>query len=184
MSWLIIGVLLWAGAHLFKRLAPKARKGMGDAGKGLVAAGSLLAVVLMVIGYRMSDPTFHWALGGWAWHLNNLLMMISILLVGLANAKSRLRPYLRHPMLTGVILWSVAHLLVNGDLPSLILFGGIGMWAITEIVLINRDVPKWTAPTGLSARGDAIWLVSSAVAFLVIVGIHIWLGHNPFVVVD
>ena len=180
MIWLILGVLLWSGAHMFKRLAPKARRGMGDAAKGLVAAASVIAVVLMVIGYRMADPDFLWALGPWAIHLNNTLMLISVAPFGLANSKSRLRPMLRHPMLTGMILWSVAHLLVNGDLPSLVLFGGLGLWAVIEILLINRAEPKWTPPKGLSARGDAIWLAASAVAFVVIVGLHMWLGPNPF----
>lgn len=179
MIWIIIGVALWSGAHAFKRLVPKARRGMGDAAKGMVAAASLMAIVLMVIGYRMAEPDFLWQLPDWSRHANNLLMVVSVVLFGAANSRSHVRGWLRHPMLTGVILWSVAHLLVNGDTASLVLFGGLGLWAVAEIVLINRAVPKWVKPTG-TARGDVMLVVISAVAFAVISGLHIWLGPNPF----
>lgn len=180
MIWLVVGLLLWTAAHWFKRLAPKARRGMGDSAKGMVAAASILAVVLMVIGYRMAEPTHLWSLPSWAWHLNNLLMVIAVLLVGLGYSRSRLNRALRHPMLTAAILWSVAHLLVNGDVPSLVLFGGIGLWAIGSILLINRAEPKWVKPKPGTAAGDLRHVLISAVAFAVIVGLHMLLGPKPF----
>lgn len=180
MIWLVLGVLLWALAHMFKRLAPKARKGMGSSGKGMVAAASLIGIVLMVIGYKMAEPTFLWALGSWTYHLNNLLMVIAVILLGAGHSKSHVRGWMRHPMLTAVIVWAVAHLLVNGDLPSLILFGGLGIWAIVEMVLINRAEPKWTPPKGGTVAGDIKLIVISAVVFVVIVLIHGWIGPSPF----
>ncbi len=179
MIWLVFGVLLWAAAHLFKRLAPKVRRGMGDSGKGLVAAGSIVGIVLMVIGYRMADPLPLWALPGWAWHLNNLMMVAAVLLLGLGHSKSHLNGALRHPMLTAVIVWAVAHLLVNGDLPSLVLFGGLGLWAVVQMVMINRAQPHWIPPKRGTLKGDAIYIVASIVVFIVIVLIHSWLGPSP-----
>lgn len=61
MLILILGVALWAGAHLFKRLAPARRAGLGDKGKGLVSAALVVAIVLMVIGYRTADSAVLWA---------------------------------------------------------------------------------------------------------------------------
>lgn len=180
MIWIIIGLLLWSGAHLFKRLAPKARRGMGDAAKGMVAAAALVAIVLMVIGYRMADPVFLWAGPDWLVHVNNLLMVVAVLLLGLGRSKSRLNGVLRHPMLTGVLLWAVAHLLVNGDTPSLVLFGGLGLWAVAEMVLINRAEPKWKKPPPGNAMGDLRLVGISAVVFVVIVLLHMWLGPRPF----
>ncbi|MCR8724056.1 NnrU family protein [Frigidibacter sp. ROC022] len=179
MIWIVIGVALWSGAHVFKRLVPNVRRGMGDAAKGMVAAASLLAIVLMVIGYRMADPDYLWQLGGWARHANNTLMVLAVILFGASHSKSHVRGWLRHPMLTSVILWAVAHLLVNGDVPSLVLFGGLGLWAVAEIVLINRAEPKWVRPKG-NARGDLMLLAISVVVFAVISALHIWLGPNPF----
>lgn len=180
MIWLVIGVVLWSGAHLFKRLAPRVRKGMGDAGKGMVAAASLLAIVLMVIGYRIAEPGFLWQLPDWARHVNNLLMVIAVILFGLGMSKSRFNGIMRHPMLTSVLVWAVAHLLVNGNVPSLVLFGGLGLWSVVEMVMINRAQPKWTPPKKGSAMGDLRLIAISAVVFAVISGVHIWLGANPF----
>lgn len=180
MTLLILGVLLWTGAHFFKRLAPGLRAAMGNAGKGVVAVLSLGAIVLMVIGYGQAPVMTLWDMGGWAVHLNNLLMLVAVALLGLGNSKSRLRGKLRHPMLAGVLVWVVAHLLVNGELASLILFGGLGLWAVISMVLISREDPAPEPFTGGSVAGDIRLAVISAVLFGVITGIHIWLGPWPF----
>lgn len=181
MTLLILGVLLWSAAHLFKRLAPAARARMGDAAKGMVALALAVSVVLMVIGYRGAEflPVYT-PLPGMG-HLNNTLMLVSIFLFGVGGTKGTLYPKMRHPMLTGMILWSVAHLLVNGDVASLVLFGGLGLWAVVSILLINASGP-WVRPTdGRGLKGDAMNLVGTLVLYGVIAGVHIWLGHNPFV---
>lgn len=179
MIWLVVGVLLWSGAHLFKRLMPKQRKGMGDAAKGMVTGASLLALALMVLGYRIADPDFLWALPGWAFHLNNLLMVIAVILFAASMGPNRIRANYRHPMLTAVAVWSVAHLLVNGDVPSLVLFGGMGLWALAAIVLINRAEPKWKAPKG-TMQGDLRLAATAIVMFAVFVGVHMLIGPTPF----
>jgi uncharacterized membrane protein len=178
--WLVLGLLIWVVAHSFKRFAPDARARMGDAGKGVVAVLVLVSVVMMVIGYRGADVTPIWVLDGWALSLNNLLMVFAVIMMGVGNSQSRLRGKLRHPMLTGLLVWSVAHLLVNGDLPSLVLFGGLGLWAIATIVVINRAEPAPEPFTDGTTQGDVKLLVISAVVFAVIVGIHTWLGYWPF----
>lgn len=180
MGLLILGVLLWSAVHFFKRILPDARARMGDAGKGLVAVLVFASVVLMVIGYRGADATPIWILGDWARSVNNLLMVAAVILMGVGSSKSRLRGKLRHPMLTGLIVWSVAHLLVNGDLPSLVLFGGLGLWSIVTIGLINRAEPVPEPYVDGTAQGDVKLVVISAVLFVVIVSIHTWLGYWPF----
>lgn len=180
MNWLFLGLFVWCAAHFFKRVAPAARARLGDAGKGLVAVLVLASVVMMVIGYRGADATPIWILGDWALSLNNLLMVVAVFLMGLGNSQSRLRGKLRHPMLTGLLLWSVAHLLVNGDVPSIVLFGGLGLWGVVTMGLINRAEPAPAPFTGGTAQGDIKLLVISAVVFAVVVGIHTWLGYWPF----
>lgn len=180
MIWIVLGLLLWSGVHFFKRIAPEARASMGNAGKGVVALGSVAGIVLMVIGYRSSDFVPLWDFGPAAISINNSLMVLAVILLGLGNSKSRLRGKLRHPMLTGVILWAIAHLLVNGDVASLVLFGGLGLWALAEIIVINRAEPAPEPFTGGSLAGDIRLLLISAAVFVVIVLIHNWLGYWPF----
>jgi uncharacterized membrane protein len=153
---------------------------MGNAGKGVVAISSIAAIALMVVGYKSATFTPLWQLGDWAVHLNNLLMLLAVALFGLGSSKSRLRGKLRHPMLAGFLVWVGAHLLVNGDLPSLILFGGMGLWAVISIQLINRAEPAPEPYSAGSAMGDIRLAVITLVVFAFIVAIHMWVGPAPF----
>ncbi|MCV2870116.1 NnrU family protein [Defluviimonas sp. WL0002] len=180
MNILILGLVLWILPHLFKRIAPGLRARMGNApGKMLVTVLSLAAIALMVIGYRRAEfvPLYMPAAG--MGHLNNLLMLVAIFLMGVGHSRGVLRARIRHPMLTGVLIWAVAHLLVNGDMASVVLFGGLGGWAIAAMLLINAR-QTWQRPEPGTIRGDAINLAVTLVLCAIIAGIHIWLGVNPF----
>ena len=185
MQLLIAGLVLWWGAHVFKRLLPAQRValagklGQGPA-KGVVAATLLIAVVLMVLGYRQMDFIAVYQPIRCIGHLAVLLMYIAVFLTGVGAVGGRLFSNLRHPMLTGGILWAFAHLLVNGDLASILLFGGIGLWAGAQMLLINRSEGAWERPAAGSVRKDVKLAVISLVIYGVIVGVHFALGHNPF----
>lgn len=179
MFYLILGLVLWTAAHLFKRVAPDLRAQMGTAGKGLAAVGILAGLLLMIIGYRQAEFVGLWSPPSWMVHLNNLLMLGAVFLYGMSATKGRLRGAMRHPQLTAVKVWATAHLLVNGDLASLILFGGLLLWAGAEVALINRS-EAWVRPAPGPAKKDIILVVITIVAFLVITYIHNWLGVWPF----
>jgi hypothetical protein len=83
--------------------------------------------------------------------INNLLMVLAIYLYAASGAKSALARKMRHPQLIAVKTWALAHLLVNGDLPSLILFGGLLAWAVVSVILINRAQRDWTPPVAKPA---------------------------------
>jgi len=184
MMTLLIGLFLWIAAHFFKRVLPSMRQGMNDrlgAGpaRGIMSVLILGSVVLMVIGYR-SAPTdqLYSPMAGMG-HLNNLLMVGAVIMMGMGSSKGRLRSLLRHPMLSGVIVWAIAHLIVNGDMASVVLFGGMIVWSVLQIILINAQ-ETWERPEPGPAAGDIKLLIISAVVFVVIVGIHMGLGYNPF----
>jgi len=177
---LILGVALWAGAHWFKRIAPEARAKMGDKGKGLVALALLVSIVLMIFGYRMADGAFYWGRNPATVGINNLIVLVAIYMMSPAPRKGRLLSGMRHPMLTGFALWAAAHILVNGDVPSFILFGGLLAWALISIVVINRAEPDWTPPEPGSYGKDAMFLVASVVLLVVIGYVHTWLGYPAF----
>ena len=184
MTTLLIGLLLWVVAHFFKRVLPSMRMAMNDrmgAGpaRGVMSVAILLSVVLMIIGYRGAEINQVYAPMVGMGHLNNLLMVISVVLIGMSASKGRLGTKMRHPMLTGVIVWGVAHLLVNGDMASIVLLGGITVWSVLQIMLINAQ-ETWERPERGPASGDIKLLIISTVMFIVIVGIHSALGYSPF----
>lgn len=183
MTLLILGLLLWSAAHLFKRLAPAGRAALearlGEAAKGVVAAAILAGLVLMVVGYRGAEFVHLWAPPAFLIHVNNLLMLGAVWLFVLSAAETRIAARIRHPQLTAVKTWAVAHLLVNGDLASLVLFGGLLAWAVAEVVLINRAGAAGPArPKPI--RGDLAALGATAVVFAGIALVHWWLGYSPF----
>ncbi len=180
MIWLILGLLIWTGAHLFKRIAPGVRASMGDAGKGAVAVASLAGIVLMVIGYRMAEGTVYWGRTPMLTGINNLAVLVSIYLFAASGMRTGLARKMRHPMLAGVKLWALAHLLVNGDVPSFVLFGGLLLWAVIEVVVINRTEPDWTPPEPAPMRKEVMAVVGTVVIFAVIAAIHAWLGYPVF----
>ncbi|WP_417249609.1 NnrU family protein [Celeribacter sp.] len=180
MEFLILGVLLWSGAHLFKRLAPTARAKLGERGKSPIAIVIVASVLMMVIGYRGNESDVLYVLPEFTRHINNLLMLIAVALLGLGNSKSRLRAKMRHPMLAGVVVWSVAHLLVNGDVASIVLFGGLLIWALVEMVVINAKVSDYVPYTGGSVAGDVRLALITLVVFAVIGVLHMYIGPSPF----
>ena len=181
MVWLVGGVVLWAYSHLMKRVTPGFRAGLGDgAGKAVAAVLALVAVGAMVYGYGQAEVVDLWQPPDFLRHVNNLLMLIAVVLVGLGYSRGVMRTKLRHPMLTAVKVWALAHLLVNGDLASVVLFGGILAWAVADLILTNRMEPVWLRPAAGPVRNDLIYLVAAGLGFAVIVYIHTWLGYPPF----
>lgn len=179
MILLTLGVLLWAAAHYFKRFAPDMRAQMGKKGKGLIALAIVASLLMMIFGYRSAEFIHIWSPPSWTVHLNNLLMLVAIFVYGMSATTGRLRGKMRHPQLTAVKIWAVAHLLVNGDLASLILFGGMLAWAVGSVILINRAGP-WVRPKPGDAKKDILLVVITLVLFAVMTAIHAWLGVWPF----
>lgn len=180
MTLLILGLILWIAAHFFKRVLPDLRARLGEKGKGLVALIIVASLALMIIGFRGAEIVPIWEPPSWTRHLNNLMMLFAVALMGLGSSKGRLRGLMRHPMLAGVKLWAVAHLLVNGDLASIVLFGGMLGWAVAQMIMINRAEPDWTRPEPGKAVGDIKLGVITLVLFAVIAGVHYWLGYPVF----
>lgn len=182
MALLIIGLILWVGAHYFRRLLPRQRMKMGDMGKGLVAIGVVVSLVLIIIGYRGADFIPVWSPPTFLTHLNNLLMILALWVYGSSAAKgAKAWPAYktRHPQLLAVKIWAIAHLLVNGDLASILLFGTMLAWAVGSVILINRAEPHWTAPAHAGRKTYIRLAVITLVMTVVIILIHTWLGVSP-----
>jgi uncharacterized membrane protein len=180
MTLLIIGLALWIAAHLFKRVFPAKRAAMGDPGKGVIAVLLVLSVVLIVLGYRQADFWAVWTPPAFLTHLNNLLMILAFYLYAASGAKTWVARQIRHPQLTAIKVWAIAHLLVNGDVASIVLFGTMLAWAVVEVIVINRAVPVWTPPAKGPVRKEFTTLAATVVVVGVVMAIHNWLGVQPW----
>jgi len=182
MIWLISGIGLWIFAHLYQRVLPAHRAALIERWgvkrvKIAIALVILISIILMTIGYLQSELIYLYALPVWVWHLNNAMMLIALFLMEIGRVRGVVRSKIRHPMLVAVILWSIAHLLVNGDLPSVLLFGGLGLWALGEMALINITEGAWKRPEPGKWINDLKILAVASVIYGVVVGIHYGLDH-------
>lgn len=178
MGALIAGVLLWSIVHLTKSVAPGVRNGLQNKlgegpHKGIVALLIITALALMIYGWRTAQYEFVYDPPTWGRHLNMLTMIFAILLFGAAQGKSWVKQAIRHPMLTGVVVWSAGHLLANGDSRSVVLFGGLGLWALISIFTVSRNEGAWVKPTETATMGrEILSVVIALVLYIVLFGMH------------
>jgi hypothetical protein len=102
-------------------------------------------------------------------------MPFAVILFISARAPSDIKQIIRHPQLTSVKLWAVAHLLSNGETRAVILFSGMLAWAVLEVIFINRRDGAWTRPAPVGALKTTI----SAVIGL-LVAVALMFGHRLF----
>ncbi|HEY0214684.1 MAG TPA: NnrU family protein [Paenirhodobacter sp.] len=190
MAFLIFGLLLWAFGHMLLwafghmegRLFPGISAVLARAERPVMLGVVTVGVVLMVIGYRDWFGAFYWgrtpALAG----INNLLMLLAVYCFAAAGMKTALARRFRHPMLAGVLIWVVAHLLVNGDTPSFVLFGGMGIWALAEMMLLNLATPDWTPPVPRKrgVKMELMAVLGTVIVYGAIAGVHGMLGYPVF----
>ncbi len=178
MIYILAGLLLWILSHGLKRFLPDLRQAMGRNGAGIVALGSFIGIALMVYGYWQSDLTVLWVAPDWAYPLNNVLMLIAIYLFAVGSAKTRLALSMRHPMLNGMMVWGVAHVLVDGTAEGALIFGGLAAWAHVTKSLIDRS-DAWVIPNP-SPMGKEFSVVAIAlIVYIGIIHLHGYLGAWP-----
>jgi uncharacterized membrane protein len=178
MTWLIaLGVVLFAFIHFLPVMAAGLRRGIIDkvgAGpyKGVFALAVAGSVALMVFGWRSTEPVDIYLPPDWGRGAAWVLMLIAFILFAAAQRPSIIKRFLRHPQLTGLIAWSVGHLLANGDSRSVVLFGGLGIWAVITIIALNIRDGAYEPPVPQSLGREAIGLVISVAVFAVVVFLH------------
>ncbi len=191
MTALILGLLIFLGAHSVRILAEPwrartiARIGEG-AWKGGYSVLSAVGLALIVWGYGAArqDPVALWAPLTWARHLGGLLTLIAFVLLAAAYVPGNgIKARLHHPMVLGVKVWALAHLLANHTLADLLLFGGFLLWAVLDFrAARRRDVANGTRyPAGsLAGTGIAVVAGMAAWAFFAFWAHAAWFGVRPF----
>jgi uncharacterized membrane protein len=182
MSVLIIGLILFLGVHSVRIAAPAWRDrriaAMGEGPwKGFYSLVSIIGFVLIVWGYgvaRPEAPVFYEP-PLWMKHVTALLMIFAFIsLATYAVPAGRLKPMLKHPMLVAIKIWALAHLLANGDLASILLFGTFLVWAVFDRISVKRRAAPIPA-TG-PVFNDAIAIVVGLVVYVLFVWrLHAWL---------
>jgi uncharacterized membrane protein len=188
---LILGLLLFLGAHSSRIVAEGWRTQVLAAGgaqrwKLGTTVLSLAGLVLICWGYGQArlSPVVLWASPTWTRHLAGTLMLLSFVLLAAANVPgNQIKARLHHPMVLGVKVWALAHLLANNTLADVVLFGSFLVWAVLNFrAARGRDRQAGTVyPPGTARRtwltvevGVALWVLFAFWA-------HSWLiGVRPF----
>ncbi len=143
MSLLLLGLLIFILAHLGTTIgAPVRRRITASTGeviwKIVIALILIGSVWLMIQGYRESPVDTLWAAPDWMRYAVVALMLPTLILYMGSYPGSALRARMRHPQLTGFALWAFLHLIMNGELRAVVLFGGLLVWVVVQIALLNR----------------------------------------------
>lgn len=178
MTKLIWGMVLFFGAH-FVSLTPLraaiVSKLSENAYKGIYSLISLAGLGLMIWGFTLArggpdaarivyDPIVGSSM------VTMLLVLVALILLAAAHGKSHIRLWVKHPMSLGVGLWAAGHLLVNGNLSEVLLFGGFLVLSVLDIIVntARGNVPSYEP----RVKGDVIAVVAGVVIFTVVLSLH------------
>src|SRR3981189_995593 len=174
LTVMIVGLVLFFGVHTQttqRELRARLIKSWGEGGYKIgYAVASLVGLVLIVWGFA------HYRATGWidVWyppkalkHITVALMLPAVILVGASYIRGRIYTAVKHPMLSGIKLWAAAHLLANGDLGSIILFGSFLAWAVFDRISLKHRPDAGAAPIpGGGLGNDLIAIAVGVVAYL------------------
>jgi len=186
MTLMIVGLVLFLGSHSVRIFADNWRAKriatMGEgAWKGVYSVVALAGFVLIVWGYgdARSTPTVLYAPPVWTRHLAALLTLPAFILLAASKVSgSRIKAAVGHPMVAGVKVWAFAHLICNGTLADVVLFGSFLVWAVLDYLAARRRdrAGGITYPVGPVSR-DAIAIAVGTAAW---VAFALWL-HGPLI---
>jgi uncharacterized membrane protein len=190
MLVLVLGLVIFLASHSVRILAEDWRQGMiarlGEGPwKGLYSLVSIVGLVLVIWGYGLARPTspFLYEPPVWLKHIAVLLNLFAFILLGAFIAPAgRLKARLGHPMILAVKTWAIAHLLANGRVADLVLFGAILAWSIADYAASRRRARALgTVYIAGPARNDAIAIVVGVVIWAALLWrVHAWItGVSP-----
>jgi uncharacterized membrane protein len=177
MLWLIAGLLVFLGVHsvsivargwrdrMVQRLGERPWKGLYT-----IASGAGFALLVMGYGLARQDPVLLYAPPAWTRHLMLLLMLPVFPMLLSAHLPGRIKATLKHPLLAATKLWAVAHLIANGGLHDVLLFGGFLLWAVADRIAVKKRAGGDAPPAVGPARNDVIAVVAGLALYVLFVG--------------
>jgi uncharacterized membrane protein len=180
---LILGILIFLGAHVFATLRPARAAVIETYGlqtyKRAYAAVAGFGLVLIIWGfsrYRAEGIIQIWDPPSWTRHLAMPLVWFAFVALASRRAPaSRLKGWLRHPTLVALKSWATAHLLANGDLGGMLLFGSFLGFAVYDRIAVKRRGDLGAARLDAFTRGDAIALGVGTALFALVLVLHPYL---------
>jgi uncharacterized membrane protein len=171
---MILGLILFFGVHTLTTQRELRAQVIGSMGEGgykigyaLVSVAGLALVVWGFANYRATGWIDVWNPPRAFKHITVALMLPAIILVVASYIRGRIYTTLKHPMLAGIKLWAAAHLLANGDLGSIILFGSFLAWAVFDRISLKRRPDAGAPPIPVGGPGnDMIAIAVGAIAYL------------------
>ena len=177
MIMLLIGLAVFLGMHSVSIFAPQWRGAMASRmgtlpWKGLYAAVSIVGFALLWNGYALArlEPIPIYVTPPGLRHVAALLMLPVFPLLLAAYLPGRIKTLAVHPMLVAVKLWAVSHLLANGMLADIVLFGAFLAWAVMDRISLKRRAPTDTPSLPRSTVNDAIVVIGGLALYGVFVG--------------
>jgi uncharacterized membrane protein len=185
MTYLIIGLLLFFGIHSVGIVAPAWRDRtaarLGDQSwKAVYSVVSVIGFIMLVHGYAVArlDPTILYTPPLWLRHVAALLLLPVFPLLLAAYLPGRIKAAVKHPMLTATKAWALAHLLVNGSVADVLLFGGFLAWAVADRIAVGkRSTQRRTPGAPPSKVNDVIAVIGGLAIYVVFV---VW-AHQRFI---
>ncbi|MEF8793101.1 NnrU family protein [Thiohalorhabdus sp.] len=183
MSLLVLGLVLFIGVHSVSivshqwRDAAATRLGEG-VWKLLYSIVAVCGLVLIVAGYGMArqDPSVLYVPPEWLRHLSMLLLVFVFPMVLAAYLPGRIQTTLKHPLLVAVKTWALAHLLVNGTVADVVLFGVLLVWAVADRISLKRRPARPAPSLPWTKANDVVAVVGGLGIYLALVmGGHQWL---------
>lgn len=184
--YLTIGVLLFSLSHLYTVIFVDSRKAIiGKIGlnpyKGIFTLLVLSALGMIIFGWRSSEALYRYSPLEWGPLAAQSLMYPALFLFISARANSNIKRLIRHPQLSAIVLWGLAHLLANGDGRSLVLFGTFTVWALIQMYFLNRRDGAWQKPKTVPLSRDIIVGIIAFVVYAALVFGHGYFSGVPLI---
>ena len=192
---LVLGLILFLGPHVFITMRPHRDAAVKRFGewpyKGLFAVVTVIGLFVAGKGFGMYEdagPITLWTPPTWTKHITETLMLLACIFVAAAYLRGTIKRVLKHPMLVGVKTWAVAHLIANGDLGGIILFGSVLAWAVYDRISLKRrsdpgapPIPEGGLANDIAAVvvGIILFLALGLVFHPLVVGRHVF-GTSAF----
>ncbi len=184
MSCLLLGLILFFSAHCISIVNEPWRDQIANRiglvqWKGLYTLVTLPGFVLICWGYGLArqDPVVLYTTPAWLQHITMLLMLFVFPLFLAANLPGRIKTAAKHPLLAATKLWALAHLLVNGTLADVLLFGTFLAWAVLDRISLKRRTQRPIPSAPESKFNDAAVVVGGVLIYF---GFIFW-GHEALI---
>jgi uncharacterized membrane protein len=178
MLILIAGVVIFFGVHLFSACRGCREAVVERIGEqrytGFYVGGSVVGFVLVVAGVPFAEFVHVYEPPGWGRSVTVTLMPLAFIMLTALLLPTNIRRFTRHPMLWSFTIWSVAHLLSNGDLASILLFGSFGAYSVFSMWSLNRRGTQKPIET-YSPAWDALAIGVGVVGYIFVVYLHTYL---------